>query len=147
MITIELKSQTTDEQTLTPEESRLLDSCMDLGQTFWEAFRKTARAAILLIMLPSDVVRNEANRLFQLGFCSRMLACPPRGPEMLDSVLGPLQCEKTWQEFLQAANGKVVLDSEAYPATGKSSLQIARFFFTQGFIAGNVAARECMKGH
>ena len=159
MIEIQIKQKTLDEQDnagpkstpLTKEESEILDFCMELGQTCWEAFCATARAKIMLLLLPSDFVRTKAMRLFQLGFCSRMLACPPRGPEVLDSVLGPIQCDKTWQDFLKTANGKVYrpsgsdLDGEAYPATSQSIVQVARFFFRQGFMAGNVAARECMK--
>lgn len=153
MLEIKIETKSLDEQDntapepapLTQEDLQLLDFCKELGSTCWDAFSTTSRAAVTLLLLPSDTVRNEAKRLFQLGFSARMLACPPRGPEALDNVLGPIQCDKTWREFLKTATGKVVLDAEAYPATGQSILHVARFFFTQGFIAGTVAYRECMK--
>lgn len=147
-----LRSRTDDSATeqpentkLSPEESEFMDFCLELGQLCWQTFRESAFGSILTRVLPSDKVRLEANRLFQLGFGARLLFCPPRGPEALDRLFGPPVCEKAWLSYLDGAEGKTILDGAAYPDTPEPVLAVAKHFFKMGFEAGTIAARELMR--
>lgn len=130
---------------LTTEESELMDFFLVLGQACWETFLGSPNGMVTTALLPSDEVRLEANRLFQLGFGARLILYPPRGPESLDRVIGPVACEKAWKGYLARSGGQTILDGKPYPETSEAILYVANYYFKMGFEAGTIAAREIMK--
>jgi hypothetical protein len=56
------------------------------------------------------------------------------------------QTEKTaWKDYLDSAEGKIVLDGAAYPDTPQIVLNNAEAFFLEGFRAGTIAVQEIFK--
>lgn len=135
-------TETEDESKLSKEDSAFLDYCYDIGKMCWQTFADSFQGKVVVAKLPSDAVRDEAKRLFLIGFGARLFLCPPVGPEALDPLLGPIACEKAWKFYLSQSEGKTILDGKPYPETFEAIVGVARHFFMRGFQAGNVAARE-----
>ena len=131
---------TTKKHPLTPSErNEIVDFGLRLGQACWDVYCQSPVGFMRLFMLPNDTARRRANELFQLGFCGRLIICPPT-----DSDETP-DGEMLWNDYLTAMDGRVALGCVTYPDTPDFVLDYAKHFFIEGFQAGTITVREILK--
>ena len=122
------------------ERNEIIDFGIRLGQVCWEIYRQSPVGFTRLLMLPNDTIRRRANELFHLGFCARLIICPPTEPDTETS-----DGEMMWNDYLATMNGRAVLGGVAYPDTPEFILDYAKHFFIEGFRAGTITVREIFK--
>ena len=125
------------------ERDELIDFGIRIGQTCWDVFCRSKVGFTRLFMLPNDTTRRRANELFHLGFCARLLMCPPDENSTAETEM--FECGMMWQDYLGTMNGKIVLGNVAYPDTPKNILDYAKGFFLEGFRSGTITAREIFR--
>jgi len=120
--------------------NEIIDFGLRLGQVCWDVYCQSSVGFTRLFMLPSDAARRRANELFHLGFCARLIICPPTDADTETS-----DGEMMWKDYLATMDGRVVLGCVAYPDTPEFILDYAKHFFLEGFVAGTISVRELFK--
>jgi hypothetical protein len=116
--------------TRTNLKDQLFDLAHDMGNFCWRRFCRSPGGLFVLVMLPNDDVRDRAKLLYMLGFGDRMI-------DGLFDDLGSAPVaelsQKSWQGYLDRAEGRILLDGSAYPNSPDKVLAVAQHIYRLGY--------------
>lgn len=125
-----------------PDKNMRLLACGVVGREWWKDYCESENGKDVMEKLPSDRVRERAEDIFLLGFCSRMLVSPPGGRAEPDRMAEEKDLTRLWVDYLEISGGEIVLDGSPFPRTEETTLLVAKSFFRLGYRAGTVVWRQ-----